>query len=148
MVWLKDRIRPEEIDQIISAEIPDPLIDQELFDIVTKHMIHGPCGAFNMTSPCMENGKCKKNFPKPHTNDTITDIDGYPMYRRRSTENGGQIKLSLIISGWYHTHHYFQKLTKLISMLSFSVLLNQLSIFNVLNILKYILNIFLYIKFM
>ncbi|XP_072392261.1 uncharacterized protein [Diabrotica undecimpunctata] len=83
------RIRPEEIDQIISAEIPDPLIDQELFDIVTKHMIHGPCGAFNMTSPCMENEKCKKNFPKPHTNDTITDIDGYPMYRRRSTENGG-----------------------------------------------------------
>ncbi|CAD7078329.1 unnamed protein product [Hermetia illucens] len=57
LVWLKDRIRPEEIDQIISAEIPDPLIDQELFDIVTKHMIHGPCGAFNMTSPCMENGK-------------------------------------------------------------------------------------------
>ncbi|XP_046492949.1 uncharacterized protein [Neodiprion pinetum] len=42
-----------------------------------------------MTSPCMENGKCKKKFPKPHTNDTITDIDGYPMYRRRSTENGG-----------------------------------------------------------
>ncbi|XP_025199920.1 uncharacterized protein LOC112597908 [Melanaphis sacchari] len=89
LVWLKDRIRPEEIDQIISAEIPDPLIDQELFDIVTKHMIHGPCGAFNMTSPCMENGKCKKNFPKPHTNDTNTDIDGYPMYSRRSTENGG-----------------------------------------------------------
>ncbi|CAB3241119.1 unnamed protein product [Arctia plantaginis] len=42
-----------------------------------------------MTSPCMENGKCKKKFPKPHTNDTITDIDGYPMYRRRSTDNGG-----------------------------------------------------------
>ncbi|GFW48877.1 helitron_like_N domain-containing protein [Trichonephila clavipes] len=60
LVWLKDRIRPEEIDQIISAEIPDPLIDQELFDIVTKHMIHGPCGAFNMTSPCIKNGKCKK----------------------------------------------------------------------------------------
>lgn len=57
LVWLKDRIRPEEIDQIISAKIPDPLIDQELFDIVTKHMIHGPCGVFNMTSPCMENGK-------------------------------------------------------------------------------------------
>ncbi|GFX74603.1 ATP-dependent DNA helicase [Trichonephila clavipes] len=35
----------------------------------------------------MENKK--KNFPKPHTNDTITDIDGYPKYRRRSTENGG-----------------------------------------------------------
>ncbi|XP_063993665.1 uncharacterized protein LOC135171207 [Diachasmimorpha longicaudata] len=86
---LFDKIRPEEIDQIISAEIPNPLIDQELFDIVTKHMIHGPCGAFNMTSSCMENGKCKKKFPKPYTNDTITNVDGYPMYRRRNSENGG-----------------------------------------------------------
>ncbi|XP_063995624.1 uncharacterized protein LOC135172981 [Diachasmimorpha longicaudata] len=89
LIWFQDKIRPEEIDQIISAEIPDPLIDQELFDIVTKHMIHGPCGAFNMTSSCMENGKCKKKFPKPYTNDTITNIDGYPMYRRRNSENGG-----------------------------------------------------------
>ncbi|XP_063974291.1 uncharacterized protein LOC135160997 [Diachasmimorpha longicaudata] len=91
LIWLQDKIRPEEIDQIISAKIPDPLIDQELFDIVTKHMIHVPCGAFNMTSSCMENGKCKKKFPKLYTNDTITNIDGYPMYRRRNSENGGHI---------------------------------------------------------
>ncbi|GFQ97796.1 helitron_like_N domain-containing protein [Trichonephila clavata] len=77
--------------KIISAEIPDPLIDQELFDIVTSHMIHGPCGIFNMTSPCMENGKCEKRFPKQYTNDTVTDIDGYPLYRRRNFENGGHI---------------------------------------------------------
>jgi len=89
LVWLEDKIRPEEIDQIISAEIPDPLTDSELFDIVTSHMIHGPCGAFNMTSPCMEEERCKKRFPKPFTNDTITDIDGYPLYRRRDPEHGG-----------------------------------------------------------
>ncbi|XP_054710754.1 uncharacterized protein LOC129220340 [Uloborus diversus] len=89
LVWLEDKIRPEEIDQIISAEIPNPLADPELFEIVTNHMIHGPCGAFNMTSPCMEDGKCKKRFPKQFTNDTITDIDGYPLYRRRNAENGG-----------------------------------------------------------
>lgn len=89
LVWLEDKIHPEEIDQIISAEIPDPLTDSELFDIVTSHMIHGPCGAFNMTSPCMEEGRCKKRFPKPFTNDTITDIDGYPLYRRRDPEHGG-----------------------------------------------------------
>jgi len=89
LIWLEVKIRPEEIDQLISAEIPDPLIDRELFDIVTSHMIHGPCGAFNMTSPCMENGMCKKRFPKQCINDTITDIDGYPLYRRRNVENGG-----------------------------------------------------------
>ncbi|GBP83349.1 hypothetical protein EVAR_54366_1 [Eumeta japonica] len=43
LVWFIDKIRPEEIDSIISAEIPDPSTDQLLFDIVTTNMIHGPC---------------------------------------------------------------------------------------------------------
>jgi len=43
-----------------------------------------------MTAPCMDNGKSKKRFPKEFTNDTITNIDGYPLYRRRDTDNGGQ----------------------------------------------------------
>ena len=65
LIWLVDKVRPEEIDKIISAEIPDPNVDQELFDIVTTNMIHGPCGTLNMMSPCMDNGKCTKRFPKP-----------------------------------------------------------------------------------
>lgn len=52
-------------------------------------MIHGPCGSFNINSPCMDNGKCTKRFPKDLLTDTITGNDGYPLYRRRSTENGG-----------------------------------------------------------
>ncbi|XP_044599590.1 uncharacterized protein LOC123275503 [Cotesia glomerata] len=90
LVWLIDKIRPEEIDNIISAEIPDPSTDQLLFDIVTANMIHGPCGTFNRSSPCMSDGKCTKNFPKDFTNDTITNVDGYPIYRRRNPDNGGQ----------------------------------------------------------
>ena len=34
---------PEKIDEIISAEIPDPTEDPDLYDIVTKFMIHQPC---------------------------------------------------------------------------------------------------------
>ncbi|CAF4851971.1 unnamed protein product [Pieris macdunnoughi] len=90
LVWLIDKIRPEEIDSIISAELPDPSTDQLLFDIVTANMIHGPCGTLNRTSPCMADGKCTKNFPKDFTNDTITNVDGYPIYRRRSPDNGGR----------------------------------------------------------
>ncbi|XP_044584940.1 uncharacterized protein LOC123265309 [Cotesia glomerata] len=90
LVWLIDKIHPEEIDNIISAEIPDPFTDQLLFDIVTTNMIHGPCGTFNRSSPCMSDGKCTKNFPKDFTNDTITNVDGYPIYRRRNPDNGGQ----------------------------------------------------------
>ncbi|XP_074000087.1 uncharacterized protein [Rhodnius prolixus] len=72
------------------TEIPDPSTDQLLFDIVTTNMIHGPCGRLNRSSPCMVDGKRTKRFPKDFTNDTVTHVDGYPIYRRRSTENGGQ----------------------------------------------------------
>ncbi|XP_039969990.1 uncharacterized protein LOC120781834 [Bactrocera tryoni] len=59
-------------------------------------MIHGPCGNLNRSSPCMVDGKCTKRFPKDFTNDTVTHVDGYPIYRRRSTENGGQTFIKTI----------------------------------------------------
>ncbi|XP_044575177.1 uncharacterized protein LOC123258986 [Cotesia glomerata] len=98
LVWFIDKIRPEEIDSIMSAEIPDPSTDQLLFDIVTTNMIHGPCGTLNSSSPCMADGKCTKNFPKDFTNDTVTNVDGYPIYRRRNPENGGQSFIKNIIN--------------------------------------------------
>jgi hypothetical protein len=42
LIWLIDKIHPEEINSIISMEIQDPSTDQILFDIVTANMIHGP----------------------------------------------------------------------------------------------------------
>ncbi|XP_020985850.2 uncharacterized protein LOC110274852 [Arachis duranensis] len=73
----------EEIDQIISAEIPDREKDPVYFDAVEKHMMHGPCGNFRKQSPCMENGKCIRHFPKIFVDETTVDEDGYPLYRRR-----------------------------------------------------------------
>ena len=91
----------EEIDQIVCAELPpnpdDPDISEEerarrkpLWDIVINNMIHGPCGDQNTNSPCMENGKCSKQFPKPFQKRTLMDEDrSYPVYRRRAPEDGG-----------------------------------------------------------
>ncbi|GFT79695.1 putative DNA helicase [Trichonephila clavipes] len=90
LVWLINKITPDQIDQIISAEIPDKHIDPNLFDVVTKNMIHGPCGAFNNNSSCMSDGKCTKRYPRKLVSDTITGNDGYPLYRRRSVEDGGK----------------------------------------------------------
>ncbi|GFS58894.1 helitron_like_N domain-containing protein [Trichonephila clavipes] len=99
LVWLINKITPDQIDQIISAEIPDKHIDPNLFDVVTKNMIHGPCGAFNNNSSCMSDGKCTKRYPRKLVSDTITDNDGYPLYRRRSVEDGGK---SVILKSTKH----------------------------------------------
>ncbi|XP_017470629.1 PREDICTED: uncharacterized protein LOC108362237 [Rhagoletis zephyria] len=53
-------------------------------------MIHGPCGAFNYNSPCMSDRTCTKRYPRNLVSDTITGNDGYPLYRRRSVEDGGK----------------------------------------------------------
>lgn len=81
---------PADIDRIISAEIPDPLTDPGLFDIVSTLMIHGPCGVQNRNSVCMKNGKCSKHFPKNYVGTTTFSEDGYPIYRRR--DNGRTVK--------------------------------------------------------
>lgn len=76
----------DDIDKYVTAEIPNKITDQRLFEIVTKSMIHGPCGSLNPKSPCMRNGSCSKNFPKEFVESTKENIDGYPVYRRRYTE--------------------------------------------------------------
>lgn len=89
LIWLKTKILPIQLDNIISAEIPDPNVDSALFNIITKHMIHGPCGKNNLRSPCMKDKRCTKKYPREFIQETQTGNDGYPLYRRRKPENGG-----------------------------------------------------------
>ena len=89
MVFLKPKYRPStpnDIDKIISAEIPDRDEEPRLYEIVTTLMIHGPCGDQNTSSPCMFKNRCTKHFPKKYVDSTVIDHDGYPVYRRR--DNG------------------------------------------------------------
>uniref|UniRef100_A0A8D8YMS1 ATP-dependent DNA helicase n=2 Tax=Cacopsylla melanoneura TaxID=428564 RepID=A0A8D8YMS1_9HEMI len=90
LVWLVDKISPHQVDSFISAEIPNKDQDPILFEIITKSMIHGPCGTLNATSPCMKDGKCSKKYPKSFVSETQTGEDGYPTYRRRSPAEGGE----------------------------------------------------------
>ncbi len=55
---------PDDYDIIVSAEIPDQNNFPRLYDIVSKHMMHGPCGNSFLKSPCMIDGKCSKGYTK------------------------------------------------------------------------------------
>ncbi|XP_072395207.1 uncharacterized protein [Diabrotica undecimpunctata] len=90
LIWLVERIQPDQIDDIICAEIPKHEVDPDLHDVVTTNMIHGPCGAINPQSPCMVDGKCSKRYPRKLTAETVTGNDGYPLYRRRSPDDDGR----------------------------------------------------------
>ena len=90
-----------QVDETISAELP-PHPDsaptdkararfERLNRTVLTNMIHGPCGAQNPNSPCMVDGKCSKNYPKPLCSNTIIDPNtSHPQYRRRKPAEGGR----------------------------------------------------------
>ena len=81
----------ERVDEVVCAELPGraagPLAG--LTDLVTAHMLHGPCGADKPDAPCMIRKHpggpltCSKRFPKPFTDQTVIHEDGYPEYCRR-----------------------------------------------------------------
>ena len=93
----EDKLRTrEDIDRLISAEIPDPEEDLELHSLVKSCMMHGPCGVHNPSCVCMEDGQCKKKFPKPFCDKTAENINGYPAYRRRN--NGRTVQIGGLVA--------------------------------------------------
>ncbi|XP_027166434.1 uncharacterized protein LOC113766438 [Coffea eugenioides] len=77
----------DSYDKIVSAEIPDQSKNPHLFNMVRRHMIHGPCGKRNPTNVCMQGEhqrKCRNNYPKPFADKTFHGDNAYPTYQRRN----------------------------------------------------------------
>ena len=91
LVWHYNKISPNEIDNVICAEIPDADIDKDFHEIVTKRRIHGPCVMLNQNLPCMMDRRCSKRYPQALVSNTVTGTHGYPLYRRRLVEDGGKL---------------------------------------------------------
>ncbi|GJY50558.1 ATP-dependent DNA helicase PIF1-like protein [Tanacetum coccineum] len=86
------RVQGRKIDQYISAKIPNKDEDPELYQLVTYHMMHGPCGAKNMSYPCTNGYNCTKKLPKQFNESTMIEDSSYEIYKRRN--DGNTIKKS------------------------------------------------------
>ena len=105
LVILSEADRPNDdndVDNMISAQLPP---DPEKFppnskereqatrlqDIILKNMVHGPCGELNPSSPCMQDGKCTKGYPKSFNEKTFVKSEKcYPEYQRLDPAQGGR----------------------------------------------------------
>lgn len=69
LIWLdnasKFKLR-SNVDEFVSAEIPDPDIDPAGYAAVKAFMIHGPYGVEFPKCPCMKDHKCSRHFPKKY----------------------------------------------------------------------------------
>ena len=87
-------ITPDRIDQVVSAELPNPALDPSgvLCSVIRSNMVHGPCGTGYGSAACMQSKSvglpksCVKHFPKPWQNETVVQENGYPLYRRKKEE--------------------------------------------------------------
>jgi hypothetical protein len=87
----QDKIRnPKDVDDIVSAQIPDPVAHPLLYESVTKHMYHGPCGPGHESAVCMVDKACSKKYPKQFGPETLFGHSGYPEYAR--PDNGRTFK--------------------------------------------------------
>jgi hypothetical protein len=58
-----DKIRnAQDIDSIVSAQIPDPVTQPLLYETVTNCMVHGPCGNIKPKAKCMVDGKVQQRI--------------------------------------------------------------------------------------
>jgi Helitron helicase-like domain at N-terminus len=87
LLILREQDKPKTCDMydaITRAELPDPVTHPRLRAIVTKQMIHGPCGVHDPHCVCMKDGVCTKEFPKQCFAVTTDGEGTYPTYRRRN----------------------------------------------------------------
>ncbi|XP_074326976.1 uncharacterized protein LOC141664918 [Apium graveolens] len=100
VVEFQKRGLPHNVDNFVSAEIPDPLLDPVGYAAVKEFMIHGPCGLQNVKSPCMKDLRYIRHFPKKYCARTTFDDSGFPMYMRRRTNITVEIRKAELDNQW------------------------------------------------
>ncbi|KAF8050757.1 hypothetical protein N665_1890s0003 [Sinapis alba] len=95
LLWFGNSSRTpsaEEVDKIISAELPKKEEDPEGYNLVSKHMIHVPCGVVKPNLPCIEKR--------------------YVLYRRRWDETTSVVKDGAVMNNTSVVPHNIDILKK------------------------------------
>ncbi|XP_075080431.1 uncharacterized protein LOC142165939 [Nicotiana tabacum] len=74
----------------ILRHVTNEAVDPHYYKAVKSFMMHDPCDSARKASPCIQNGRCTKHFPKKFIESTTIDKYDYPIYGRR--DNGRTIK--------------------------------------------------------
>ncbi len=107
----QDKFRDrDDIDKVVCAGIPDPQTHPRLHQIVKSCIVHGPCGNLNQSSPCMDNGKCTKEFPKSFIPETVNNVDRYPIYRHRNDGKTIKIGSKVVNNMWIVSYNPYLSL--------------------------------------
>ena len=77
-------LKVTDVDCIINSQIPEKDSDPQLYDAISRFMLHGPCGLAFPKAKCMDKGVCTKGFPKEFKDNTSLPGNGhgYPLYAR------------------------------------------------------------------
>ena len=93
---------PDHYDKMVCAEIPNPIKYPKMHEMVVKHMMHGPCGNINTTSPCMQGApkQCRWRYPRQFNEKTTQGDDSHPLYRRRNNGIKVNVRQSTLDNRW------------------------------------------------
>jgi len=97
----------KDIDRMISAELPNLETNKLAHKMVARCMMHGPCGATFPNAPCMEEGKCKKQYPRKFQSEMVTDVNGYPIYRHKDTRHIVLVHGIELDNRWVVSHNVY-----------------------------------------
>jgi hypothetical protein len=104
LIWLHSNFKCrtlEDVDSIVSAEIPDKFTNPKCYEIVSRFMMHGLCGLANPKSQCMNKGVSSKRFLKKFKTQTVFDDNGFVYYRRRDLKDNFVIKNGIQVNNRY-----------------------------------------------
>ncbi|XP_028053453.1 uncharacterized protein LOC114257844 [Camellia sinensis] len=91
---------PDDYNKIVCAEIPDLDKFPDLYENVSKHMMHGPCGILNQKNPCMREGKCKNRYPCSFSPKTMQGKDSYPIYKKSEESFTVNVRNTVLDNRW------------------------------------------------